>query len=109
MIIHTRRLRTVIVASSIAVAAGLGVASTAKAQRIEWGGGCTTDLWASTSADKAFHEKVSPDTCGVSVRHLYDPPWSNNNYWTPWYSNASYAQTQAVAQLIDRAGGVYNN
>lgn len=80
-----------------------------EATRTDWGGGCVTDHWAVLSSDRAFHEKVSPDACGVGVRHLYDPIWSNTNYWTSWDWGPSYANTGSNPELVQYDAAIYNN
>ncbi len=81
-------------------ALGLAIAGTVMVAPQAHAVTCSYSLYVSYSSDYARTTDVSGGCATVGARHLYDPIWSSNNYWTPWYYGADVAQTPSTAELI---------
>lgn len=93
----------VIVLSSILAVTGVAGA----VDRHYWGGGCVSDSWHSTSQDRAWHERVTLDSCSMWVRNYYT---SGGNKIGPWHTNySSYVVSSATPQLYTHQAGISNN
>lgn len=64
-------------------------------------------MWSRQVGDSAEVHDLGDNCDYVSVRHAYDPYWSNVNYWTPWFGGSdNYYRTVPHAVLYDvRARG----